>query len=62
MGGKPCGGSNFIEPYLRFVFGFFGIDDVEFITAEGLSVSPEQRAQSIAAALARIDAELPLAA
>ena len=56
------GGSNFIEPYLRFVFGFFGIDDVEFITAEGLSVSPEQRAQSIAAALARIDAELPLAA
>ncbi len=56
------GGSNFIEPYLRFVFGFFGIDDVEFITAEGLSVSPEQRAQSIAEALVRIDAELPLAA
>ena len=56
------GASNFIEPYLRFVFGFFGITDIEFVTAEGLSVSPEQRVKSIAEAHARIDAELPLAA
>ena len=56
------GASNFIEPYLRFVFGFLGITDVEFVTAEGLSVSPEQRVKSISEARTRIDAELPLAA
>jgi FMN-dependent NADH-azoreductase len=47
--------TNFIEPYLRFVFGFWGITEVEFITAEGLSVSPEQRSGSIRAAHERID-------
>ena len=56
------GGTNFVEPYLRFMFGFMGVTDVEFITAEGLSISPEQRAQSLRDAHARIAAELPLAA
>lgn len=56
------GGSNFVEPYLRFVFGFLGIRDVEFVTAEGLSVSPEQRVAAVSDALARIDVALPLAA
>jgi len=55
-------GRNFVEPYLRQVFGFLGIDDVEFVSAEGLSVSPEQRSRAILAARAQIDAELPLAA
>lgn len=54
-GFHPAGGaSNFIEPYLRFLFGFFGIRDVSFITADGLAVSPDQRAQSLQAAHARI--------
>lgn len=47
--------TNFIEPYLRFVFGFWGISDVEFITAEGLAVSPEQRDTSIRAAREKIE-------
>lgn len=47
--------TNFIEPYLRFVFGFWGIREVEFITAEGLAVSPEQRERSIRAAHERIE-------
>ena len=55
-------GRNFVEPYLRQVFGFLGIDDIEFVSAEGLSVSPEHRSQSLSAAHARIDAELALAA
>jgi FMN-dependent NADH-azoreductase len=55
-------GRNFVEPYLRQVFGFLGIDDITFVSAEGLSVSPEHRSQSISAAHARIDAELALAA
>ena len=49
-------------PYVRQVFGFLGIDDIEFVSAEGLSVSPEHRSQSISAAHARIDADLALAA
>ena len=55
-------GLNFVEPYLRQVFAFLGIDDVEFVSADGLSVSPEQRVTSISAARARIDVALPLAA
>ena len=55
-------GRNFVEPYLRQVFGFLGIDDIEFVSAEGLSVSPEHRVVEISNARAHIDAELPLAA
>ena len=55
-------GRNFVEPYLRQVFAFLGITDVEFVSADGLSVSPEQRVASIADARARIDVQLPLAA
>jgi FMN-dependent NADH-azoreductase len=59
------GASNFVEPYLRFVFAFLGVTDVEFITAEGLSVSPEQRALALREAqarIARLEPALPLAA
>jgi FMN-dependent NADH-azoreductase len=62
---RAAGGSNFVEPYLRFVFGFMGVTEVEFITAEGLSVSPEQRARALRDAQARIErlqVDLPLAA
>jgi len=63
-GGMHAGesGRNFVEPYLRQVFGFLGIEDIEFVSAEGLSVSPEHRTQAISAAHARIDADLALAA
>lgn len=55
-------GRNFVEPYLRQVFGFLGIDDVEFVSAEALAVSPEQRVGALSAARARIDGQLRLAA
>jgi FMN-dependent NADH-azoreductase len=62
-GFHPAGGpGNFIEPYLRHLLGFLGIDDVEFVTAEGLGVSAEQRQQSMQAAHARIAEPLRLAA
>ena len=54
--------SDFVEPYLRFVFGFLGISDIEFVTAEGLAYSPEHRAQAMTAAHAAIAQPLPLAA
>lgn len=55
-------GMDFQEPYLRRIFGFMGIDDVAFVRAEGLAVSPEQRARAIHAALASIHHEVAQAA
>lgn len=48
-------GRNFVEPYLRQVFGFLGIDAVEFVDADSLNVSPEQRTRALEAAQDRID-------
>ena len=46
--------SDFVEPYLAFVFGFMGIKDVEFVRAEGVAYSPQHRSDAIAAALKAI--------
>lgn len=54
--------SDFQEPYLRFLFGFIGIKDVEFVRAEGVGLSPEHRAEALAKAHAAIAAPLPKAA
>lgn len=43
-------------PYLRAFLGFVGIDDVEFVYAEGLAIDEENRTQSLSAAHARIEA------
>ena len=61
-GFHPAGGpSNFIEPYLRFLFSFLGVRDVSFVTAEGLGVSAEQRTSSMEAAHAAIERQDPMA-
>ncbi|KAF1697723.1 FMN-dependent NADH-azoreductase [Pseudoxanthomonas koreensis] len=49
--------TDFQEPYLRQVFAFLGIDDVEFVRAEGVGLSPQHRAEAIAAAHAGIAAQ-----
>ena len=54
--------SDFQEPYLRFVFGFLGITDVEFVRAEGVAVSAEHKSQALAAAKEAIGTLLPKAA
>jgi FMN-dependent NADH-azoreductase len=54
--------SDFVEPYLRQVFGFLGITDIEFVTAEGLAYSPEHRASAMTKALASIPVEYAEAA
>jgi FMN-dependent NADH-azoreductase len=61
-GFHQASGMDFQEPYLRHMFGFMGIDDIAFVRAEGLAVSPEQRATAMQPALASIGAPLPLAA
>ena len=43
-------------PYLKTVFAFLGMKDVEFIYAEGLAMGPEAEQQALAAARSQIDA------
>jgi FMN-dependent NADH-azoreductase len=54
--------TDFQEPYLRRVFGFLGITDVEFVRAEGVAYSPQHRVDVIASALASIPEPLREAA
>jgi FMN-dependent NADH-azoreductase len=41
-------------PYLEIVLGFLGLDDVEFVYAEGLALGPAAAADGLAAARAQI--------
>ncbi len=50
----PGTAGEFGESYLRFLFAFLGIDDVSFVSAQGLSISPRHRAAALDAALASI--------
>lgn len=62
-GGLHAGAaSDFVEPYLAFVFGFMGIQEVEFVRAEGVAYSPQHRVDAIAGALAAIPEPLREAA
>ncbi|MBS0579561.1 MAG: NAD(P)H-dependent oxidoreductase [Proteobacteria bacterium] len=56
------GTGEFAESYLRFLFGFLGIEDVSFVRAQGLSISPQHRALALAEAVAAIAAPVRLAA
>ena len=46
--------ADFQEAYLRQVFGFLGVTDIEFVRAEGVAYSPQHRADALAAAHASI--------
>lgn len=48
--GSPAASLEHLETYLRGVFGFIGIDP-EFVSADGLNISSEQREESVRAAL-----------
>ncbi len=50
--GTPTGVAH--EDYLKLVFGFLGITDIEVVRADGLAYSPEVKDASFAAARARI--------
>ena len=45
-------GLNFVEPYLRAIFGFVGIADMTFIHAQGMDLSSEARRGGQRAAIA----------
>jgi FMN-dependent NADH-azoreductase len=48
--GSPAAALEHLETYLRGVFNFIGVEP-EFVVAEGLGLSPEQREQSLELAL-----------
>jgi FMN-dependent NADH-azoreductase len=49
--GTPAAALEHLETYLRGVFGFIGVTRLEFISADGIRVAPEQREQAVANAL-----------
>jgi FMN-dependent NADH-azoreductase len=52
--GMPFEAFDFQERYLRAVFAFIGIENVEIVRAEGLAFGPEQREAAVRAALAAL--------
>ena len=54
--------ADFQEAYLRQVFGFLGVTDLEIVRAEGVAYSPQHRADALAAARASIRSPLAEAA
>jgi len=53
---------DFQENYLRAVFGFLGVTEVEFVRAEGVAVSAEHKEQALSLAREAIGTLLPKAA
>jgi FMN-dependent NADH-azoreductase len=49
--GTPAAVGEHVETYLRWLFGFIGIANPEFIAADGVQVGPEHRETALAGAL-----------
>ncbi len=49
--GTPAAVGEHLETYLRWVFGFIGIANPEFISADGIQIGPEHREKALADAL-----------
>jgi FMN-dependent NADH-azoreductase len=60
--GSGLEGIDFQETYLRHVFGFIGVTDVEFVRAEGVNLGADVREKSIHDAHATIGGRLAIAA
>ena len=56
--GMPAAAFEHVETYLRGVFGFIGVTDLQIVVAEGLQIGPEQRVKAMRGALQAI-ADLP---
>ena len=49
--GTPMAALEHLESYLRSVFGFIGVTDLVFISADGVQVGPEHREKALSNAL-----------
>jgi FMN-dependent NADH-azoreductase len=50
----PGTSTDFVEPYLRQLFGFLGVREISVIRADGLNLSPQHRAAGLSRAQAAI--------
>lgn len=48
------GVSDFLRPYMKQVLSLDGLDDIEFVSADGLNMGPQRREQGLAAARGQI--------
>lgn len=55
----PARGMDFLEPWLRTVLGFVGLDDVTFVPVEGQAVGPEAAARGLDRARRHVAALAP---
>ncbi|RCS30115.1 FMN-dependent NADH-azoreductase [Rhodanobacter denitrificans] len=51
---SPAAAMDFQEPYLRAAFAFIGINDIEFVRAEGIAIGDEQKAAALKSARSAI--------
>jgi FMN-dependent NADH-azoreductase len=49
--GTPMAAREHVESYLRSVFAFIGINNPEFISADGIQIGPEHRQKAVGGAL-----------
>ena len=49
--GTPAAVGEHLETYLRWVFGFIGVTNPEFVSADGIQMGPEHREKALAGAL-----------
>jgi FMN-dependent NADH-azoreductase len=49
--GTAAAAGEYVETYLRWVFGFIGVKNLEFISADGVQVGPEHREKALTGAL-----------
>jgi len=54
--------ADFQERYLRHIFNFIGLTDLEFVRAEGIGMGPDARAKALNDAHVEIETRLPVAA
>jgi FMN-dependent NADH-azoreductase len=54
--GSPTAHNEHAETYLRSVFGLVGVDNVEFVVAEGIAIDADHRAAALRNALQTMEA------
>jgi FMN-dependent NADH-azoreductase len=59
--GTPAAALEHVESYLRGVFGFLGVTDIQIVIAEGLATGPDQREKALQGALQAASQLQPLA-
>ena len=52
--GTPAAALEHLESYLRGVFGFIGVTNLEFISADGIQTGPAQREKALADAMTAV--------